>query len=442
MKKILNKKLLIIGYVWPEPNSSAAGSRMMQLIHFFQRQHYQVTFASPAQQTEHMANLTDIHVQSETIALNCESFDVFITQLQPDIVLFDRFMMEEQFGWRVAEHSPQSLKLLDTEDLFSLRHARHELLKSTLKAQQTDTVDLNTIASSPALQRLLVNSDMAKREVAAIFRCDLTLMVSHVEVALLQQLFNVDKRLLHYCPFMLNEAQLQQENPSFEQRCDFLSIGNFRHAPNWDAVLWLKQQVWPLIRAQLPKANLLICGAYPPPKATALHDEKSGFLVKGWVDDAVVTMQSAKVCLAPLRFGAGIKGKLAEAMMCGTPSVTTVIGAESMETVNNALIDSENQRPWAGAIENTAQAIADEAVKLYQQSQYWQTASDNGVHNAKVMYQAEVLFEQLAQALNVVLDTLTQHREHNFIGAMLNHHHHRSTKYMAQWIEAKNKLIE
>jgi len=417
-----------------------AVSRMIQLIHFFLQQHYQITFASPAQQTEHMANLESLRVESVAITLNCESFDTFIAQLQPDVVLFDRFMMEEQFGWRFDKHSPQSLKLLDTEDLFSLRHARHDLFKRMLKSQKklangganNNDININDILSSTALTSILMNSDIAKREVAAIFRCDLTLMISTVEMELLQQLFNVPANILYYNPFMLDDAQLQQVNPSYEQRNDFISIGNFRHAPNWDAVLWLKQKVWPLIRAQLPNANLLICGAYPPPKATALHDDKSGFLVKGWVDDAVVAMQSAKVCLAPLRFGAGIKGKLAEAMMCGTPSVTTDIGAESMRY-------SEHSSAWGGAIANTPQEMADAAVRLYQQKACWQTASDFGIAHVRSKYQAQPLKAALTVALNKVLDNLILHRQQNFIGAMLNHHHHKSTQYMAQWIAAKNK---
>ena len=310
------KNLLIIGYVWPEPNSSAAGSRMMQLIHFFQAQSYQITFASPAQQTEHMVDLIALDIAVVNIQLNCTSFDKFIAELQPRAVMFDRFMMEEQFGWRVAEQCPSALRILDTEDLFSLRNARHHAYKQKREMTEQD----------------LLTSDMAKREVASIFRSDISLMISKVEVELLQRLFNVDKNLIHYCPFMLSQAQLTQHNPNYAQRDDFMVIGNFRHAPNWDAVLWLKQQIWPLIRKQLPKAKLNVYGAYPPPKATDLHDEQSGFLVKGWVDDAVLAMQNARVCLAPLRFGAGIKGKLAEAMFCQTPSVTTNIGIESMQT--------------------------------------------------------------------------------------------------------------
>jgi hypothetical protein len=408
------KKLLIIGWVWPEPNSSAAGSRMLQLIMFFQQQGYCITFACTAQRTEHMADLSQLKVDCIDIHLNCSSFDDFISELQPDAVMFDRFMMEEQFGWRVSEKCPRALRILDTEDLFCLRHARHAAYKQNSTVTDAD----------------LLSSDLAQREVAAIFRCDLTLMISPVEITLLTDLFKVDESLLHYLPFVFNEEQRQQSNPSYEQRQGFISIGNFRHPPNWDCVLWLKQQIWPLIRKQLPTAELFIYGAYPPPKATALHDPKSGFLVKGWVDDALNAMQSARVCLAPLRFGAGIKGKLAEAMLCETPSVTTDIGVEGMQT----------QFAWPGSIANEAQAIADAAVKLYQQGDCWQIASDLGIPNAEVLFEENKHFAALSACINQLLADLEQHRQDNFIGTMLNHHHHKSTKYMSQWIEAKNKL--
>ncbi len=408
------KKLLIIGYVWPEPNSSAAGSRMMQLVNFFQQQNYQITFTSPAQRTEHMVELNDFQVDSVDIKLNCSSFDEFVKQLQPDVVMFDRFMMEEQFGWRISEQCPQSLKILDTEDLFCLRHARHEAYKQQRVMTEAD----------------LLSSELAQREVAAILRCDLSLMISPKEISLLEELFKVDGNLLHFCPLMYSPEELTANNPDFAKRDDFISIGNFRHAPNWDAVLWLKQQIWPLIRAQLPQAQLHIYGAYPPPKATALHDEKSGFLVKGWVDDARLAMQSARVCLAPLRFGAGIKGKLAEAMLCATPSVTTDIGIEGMES----------DLGWPGLVANDNQALADAAIKLYQEADTWQQFSNLGPENAKLLFDKNKHFALLASRLAEVSTGLLLHRQQNFIGAMLNHHHHKSTKYMAQWIEAKNKL--
>jgi len=409
------KKLLIIGWVWPEPNSSAAGSRILQLITFFHQQGYNITFACTAQRTEHMADLTSLKVDCVDIKLNCSSFDGFIQKLQPNVVMFDRFMMEEQFGWRVSEQCPQALRILDTEDLFCLRHARHDAFKKQQALIEND----------------LLSSDLAQREVAAIFRCDLTLMISPKEIELLTRLFKVDEALLHYCPFMFTREQLKTSatSKSYQQRYGFISIGNFRHPPNWDSVLWLKQQIWPLIRKQLPNAELFIYGAYPPPKATDLHDEKSGFLVKGWVDDAVQAMQSSRVCLAPLRFGAGIKGKLAEAMLCATPSVTTDIGIEGM-TCN---------LPWPGLVANNSQDIANAAVKLYKENIAWQTASDLAPKNAELLFTQNKHFESFAECLALISADLTVHRQQNFIGSMLNHHHHKSTKYMSQWIEAKNR---
>ncbi|MDA3806714.1 MAG: glycosyltransferase, partial [Thiomicrorhabdus sp.] len=103
--KTSSKTLLIIGYVWPEPNSSAAGTRMMQLIALFQTQGYSITFASPSNLGEHKADLLSLGIHEQLIELNNESFDLFIQQLQPGLVIFDRFMMEEQFGWRIEKQA-------------------------------------------------------------------------------------------------------------------------------------------------------------------------------------------------------------------------------------------------------------------------------------------------------------------------------------------------
>ena len=124
-----NQHVLIIGFVFPEPNSSAAGGRMVQLISIFKKQGFDVTFASPAMDSDYMIDLNSLGVAKKSIALNCSSFDFFVKELNPSIVLFDRFMMEEQFGWRVAENCPDALRILDTEDLHCLRLARQKAFK-------------------------------------------------------------------------------------------------------------------------------------------------------------------------------------------------------------------------------------------------------------------------------------------------------------------------
>lgn len=408
------KKVLVIGYVWPEPNSSAAGTHMMSLLNAFRAQNWQVEFATPALRTEHMVNLDDFGISSKSIALNCESFDDYVKAYAPDIVMFDRFMMEEQFGWRVDKYCPNALKILDTEDLQCLRNARHEAHKGEREFTTND-----------------LHSDIAKREIAAILRCDLSLIISSYEMSLLNDVFKIEPSLLHHLPFMVDLNTLPTSTKTFEQRQHFMTIGNFRHAPNWDAVLYL-QQIWPLIRKQLPKAELHIYGSYPPPKATALNNPKSGFLIKGWADNAFEVMQSARVCLAPLRFGAGIKGKLLEAMIMQTPSVTTNIGSEGMH----------NELPWPGKIANTAEDFANAAVEMYNNQSEFEQAQQSGNTLLNTLYDKAQLSAALIHKVDSISSDLNAHREKNFTGQMLKHHTMRSTQYMSQWIAEKNKKLD
>ncbi|QQM65935.1 glycosyltransferase family 4 protein [Pseudoalteromonas sp. LC2018020214] len=408
------KKVLVIGYVWPEPNSSAAGTHMMSLLNAFRAQNWDVEFATPAQRTDHMVNLDDFGITSQSIALNCDSFDEYVKAYNPDIVMFDRFMMEEQFGWRVDKHCPNAIKILDTEDLQCLRNARHEAHKGEREFTTSD-----------------LHSDIAKREIAAILRCDLSLIISSYEMSLLNSVFKIEPSLLHHLPFMVDLSSLPTSTKTFEQRQHFMTIGNFRHAPNWDAVLYL-QKIWPLIRKQLPKAELHIYGSYPPPKATALNNPKTGFLIKGWADNAFDVMQSARVCLAPLRFGAGIKGKLLEAMIMQTPSVTTNIGAEGMH----------NDLPWPGKIGNTADDFANAAVEMYTNQSDFEQAQQDGNTLLNTLYDKAQLSTVLIKKIDSISSDLNAHREKNFTGQMLKHHTMRSTQYMSQWIAEKNKKLD
>ena len=408
------KKVLVIGYVWPEPNSSAAGTHMMSLLNAFRAQNWDVEFATPAQRTDHMVNLDDFGITSQSIALNCDSFDEYVKAYNPNIVMFDRFMMEEQFGWRVDKHCPHAIKILDTEDLQCLRNARHEAFKGERDFTTSD-----------------LHSDIAKREIAAILRCDLSLIISSYEMSLLNSVFKIEPSLLHHLPFMVDLSSLPTSTKTFEQRQHFMTIGNFRHAPNWDAVLYL-QKIWPLIRKQLPKAELHIYGSYPPPKATALNNPKTGFLIKGWADNAFDVMQSARVCLAPLRFGAGIKGKLLEAMIMQTPSVTTNIGAEGMH----------NDLPWPGKIANTADDFANAAVEMYTNQSDFEQAQQDGNTLLNTLYDKAQLSAALIKKIDSISCDLSAHREKNFTGQMLKHHTMRSTQYMSQWIAEKNKKLD
>ena len=407
------KKVLVIGYVWPEPNSSAAGYHILSIMRLFKQQNWQIEFATPSQPTEHMINLAEEGISSQSISLNCDSFDSYIKEFQPDIVLFDRFMMEEQFGWRVEKNCPDALKILDTEDLQCLRQARHSAFKAGRELSQDDLF-----------------SELAQREIAAILRCDLSLIISSFEMELLVDTFKVDTHLLHYLPIMVDLSTLPSKTLPFRDRKHFMTIGNFRHAPNWDAVLYL-QEIWPLIRKQLPDAELHIYGAYPPPKATVLNNPKTGFLIKGWAENALTTMEQYRLCLAPLRFGAGIKGKLVDAMISQTPSITTSVGSEGMH-------QKLHTESWPGVVADHTTEFANAAVKLYNNEQAWLSTQKNGDSLLKTRYDGHRLGAELIAKIYDLEVKLDQHRLDNFTGSMLKHHTMKSTQYMSQWIAEKN----
>jgi len=409
-----NKSLLIIGFVWPEPNSTAAGSRMLQLIEFFQKHDYQITFVSTASISDKSFRLEQLNIQTSNIQLNDSKFDVFIKQINPNIVLFDRFLTEEQFGWRVAENCPNALRILDTEDLHFLRNARQRAFK------EEKEVSL----------KYLVN-DMAKRELASIYRCDLSLIISKYELELLTTTFKVDASILMYLPFLLESINQNKFNsyPSFEVRKNFMTIGNFKHEPNWNAIQYLKSTIWPVIRKELPKAELHIYGAYATEKVNQLNNEKEGFIIKGWTDNAKEAFKNYRICLAPLQFGAGLKGKLIDAMLFGTPSVTTKIGAEAMH----------GNLPWNGFITDDYRVFAKISVELYQNESLWLKSQEKGVKIINQCYSKEEHGNLLFKSIDNVQKNITEHRLQNFTGQILQHHSLQSTKYLSKWIEEKNK---
>ena len=388
---------------------------MMQLIELFQQKRWEVHFATTAAETIHMVDLSSIGVVAKNIQLNDDSFDAYIEYLQPDAILFDRFIIEEQFGWRVAEKCPNAIRILDTEDLHSLRKTRQEAFKKGIM-YKTD---------------LLLNSEIAKRELASIYRCDLTLIISTYEMDLLQNVFKVDKSLLCYLPFLIDKINDDKfsEFPDFKDRRHFMCIGNFRHEPNWNMVLYLKQVIWPMIRKELPKAELHVYGSYPSEKVTQLNNVSQGFLVKGWVDDVNVVMQKSRVCLAPIRFGAGIKGKFTDAMQNGLPSITTSVGAEGMH----------NELSWAGSIVDAPEEITSKAIELYENESLWLQSQSNGVEIINIIYSNKEYQEYFITTLESLFMSSSHHRTSNFIGAMLMHHTLKSTKYLSKWIGEKEK---
>ena len=405
------RKLLIIGHTFPEPTTTAAGTRMMELLGLFLEENYHITFASTASISEKSANLENLQITVKSILLNDSSFDSFVKELKPELVIFDRYITEEQFGWRISEQCPNAFKILDTEDLHFLRKAREIAVKNNLSTEEAN-----------------LYSDIAKREIASILRCDLSLIISEYEMQLLQTVFKISSEILYYLPFLIEDKSEYTNLPTFEERQHFITIGNLFHAPNVDSVLQLKI-LWPSIKKQLPKAELHIFGNYAPQQISELNNPKQGFLIKGWTKDVCEVMRNSRVQLAPIRFGAGLKGKLIDAMRFGTPSVTTSIGAEALN----------DRFPFGGRIADNSDKFIEAAVELYQNESDWKSAQSNGFEIIENRFRKELFSEDFTMKIQELNSNLKWHRERNFMGQILQHQSLQASKYLSKWIEAKNQ---
>ena len=360
-------------------------------------------------------DLESLGVHNQAILLNHSSFDDFLGTLKPTVVLFDRFPMEEQFGWRVAEFAPQALRILDTEDLHSLRKTRDAAI--------TENTVWNTT--------YWIQADITKREIASIYRCDLSLIISTFEMQLLRHTLKIDSSLLLHLPFMVGPLsdKIISSWPSFKERSDFIFIGTGMHAPNRDAIKWLKTTIWPQIRAKLPGINCHIYGSYLTQQIREMHAPREGFYVEGEVADVTSVMRTKRINLGPLRFGAGIKGKLMAGMLSGTPNVTTPIGAEGMQ----------GDFSWNGSIASTADEFAAAAIALYADQKEWEKAKENGIHLVNRLYNATAHENNLRRRIEIIAGNLEAHRNQNFIGSLLQHQTMASTEFMSRWIAEKHR---
>lgn len=411
------RSVLFIGTIWPEPVSSAAGTRTLDLIRDFQSGGYAIHFASASRDNEFRQALEAQGVRTTSVQPNDPAFDAWIAQLRPTVVIFDRFMIEEQFGWRVEEFSPESLRVLDTIDLHSLRYARETRFRKTGKW------DFQPFEPEQ------LESDESLREIAAILRSDLSLMISSFETEVLTKKIGLSEELLLTLGFSWDES-MRGPKVAFAERRHFAMIGNFRHAPNADAVMWVKNEIWPAIRAQLPDAELHVYGAYPPKEAMAWDDPRSGFRMKGPCENAVETLARYRVNLAPLRFGAGLKGKILDGWSAGTPVVTTWVGAEGMRTA----------RGFAGREVESAEDCVRSAVSIEQHEAEFSDLSEQGRAAARELFDREKNRARLLEEIERRVSRLQEFRGRNFLGRMLTHHQMKSLKYFSRWIEAKEQL--
>ena len=200
---------------------------------------------------------------------------------------------------------------------------------------------------------------MERIELKVMRRCDTTIVFSTAEKEILADLYpRLDVKVWPWI------EELAAAGPGFDERSGAAFVGSFTHSPNEDAALWFAEEVLPLVRRRVPEVDLAVIGAHPPPRVAALGSPRGEAVpvkILGFVPDLAKHLNAARVFVAPLRYCAGVNGKILTAMAHGLPVVTTSVGAEGIG------IENEREVLVADAPEDFAEAV----VSLHEAPGLW-----------------------------------------------------------------------
>ncbi len=260
-----------------------------------------------------------------------------------DLVLLFRAPYGGKYINFVKSHAPHAKIVFNTVDLHFLRERREKALFKSRKGKS-----------------LIQEGVTEVKEMSIMEKADCTIVVSSHEHDLIKKLNKKIKTKVIPLP-----REIPGRSNGFEERKDIVFIGGFLHKPNADAVKYFVEEMWPLISDELSDCKFLVVGSNIPEEIQAL--ESNSIEVVGFVPDLTETFSNCKLTIAPLRFGAGIKGKVVTSMSYGVPCVATSIGAEGM-----GLTDHENIM-----ISDNPEEFANKVRKLYSDDQLWEKVSKN-----------------------------------------------------------------
>jgi GT2 family glycosyltransferase/glycosyltransferase involved in cell wall biosynthesis len=356
------KNILVIDHYVPKPDQDSGSLRMFQILNILRRLGHRVTFIPD--------NLAKTHPY--TGELQKRGIEVvyhpYIKKVRDylashgalfDVVVLSRCDFARKHIADVRLYAPGSRVIFDTVDLHHLREDGEARL-----------------TGDPELRRKAQEKEELEHEL--IGQADETWVVSPVEQRLLQEEWPGKSIQL-----VSNVVHIRGSKTPFALRADFLFIGGFQHRPNTDAVLFFVQEIYPLISRRLPEAKFYIIGDKPPPEITALSTER--IIVAGLQRDVAPFFDEVKLSVAPLRFGAGVKGKINQSMAFGVPVVATSLAVEGME-----LRDREHI-----LVADEPEDFAEALVELYESEELWNRISENGIEKTRSLYSTEIAREKL-----------------------------------------------
>jgi len=360
-------RVLVVDAMTPDPTRDSGSLRLTAILRILDEQGWSVIFRPDDGRASHdeIAKLG---------ALGCEVLCDPADGDLPDwlrrhgrelhAVMLCRHTVAGQYAALVRRHAPQARLLFDTVDLHFLREQRAAEL-----------------SGKPAMLRQAESS--RRSELALIEQADVSFVVSPHEQTLLKDLLPTARIEL-----LSNIHEVHGCRRPHAERRDLVFIGGYGHPPNSDAMRWIASEILPRMRQQLPDLRLHVLGDVP---ATARCELATpGLEFHGRVPDLSPWLDSCLASLAPLRFGAGVKGKINMAMSHGVPVIATTIAAEGMQLEDGANVLLADD---AAAFTNAVQILGADAT-------LWQRMSEEGLDNVRLHFSRQAAIQALNAALN------------------------------------------
>lgn len=370
-ERTVSRRALFIDETTLTPDQDAGSNAALQHIRSLQRLGYKVSFVPADNLSRHPPYTRQL--QSTGVECLYAPFVPSVEDLlrsragQFDLVYLHRFSNASRYAPLVRRHQPRARIVYNVADLHHLRMEREAALL-------TDPVQAAAAAAKAA--------EMRRGELAAVQAVDATLVHSAVEADLLAQA--LPEAPVHVVPWAY---PLQPVATPAAQRRGLVFVGGYRHVPNVDAVLWLVREVMPLVWAELPDLPLTLLGSHMPDSVRQLASERIEAI--GYVPDTAPTYERRLLSVAPLRYGAGVKGKVLEAFSRGVPCVMTSCAAEGV-ALDEAL---------GGLVTDDPAAFAALIVDLHRDPERVEALARSCQVVVQAHYSAEVLDRALRAAV-------------------------------------------
>lgn len=364
------RKLVIIDSYLPRFDRESGSHRLYELIKIFKGLDFHLVFIPANGEAEqpyfNLLTRNGIEVVARYAGGRKFKKDIISSSKTANYFWACRPQLNKRYGF-LRNYNPAAKWFYDTVDLHYVRLEREAKLRSSRKI-------------------LSKASRYKKLELSLAKTSDVTVCITAVEEQFLKNegiLNTIVVPNIHPCPASLAKT-------AFDQRRDLLFVGSYDHTPNVDAVLWLCNAIMPIVWELHPTMKLHIVGNNPNKEVLALASER--VIVQGFVAHIDSIFNSCRLFVAPLRYGAGMKGKIGQSLSFGLPCITTDIGAEGMDLVHGQSV----------LIANTAEEFANRIIELYLDENKWTKIQRNALASLQ-NYSPNIVKEKL----NVVFENLS-----------------------------------